>query len=351
LATLPKGVFRVKRWWYYQHRRGRPDHGPLIALPEYGTPEFWTKLADITGDETVTAFTVDALIREYRAHPKYVKLSAGSKLTYEPALGYVSKRWGPLRVDGLTPPAIQAFMDDEFAARPSMGNLTLSVLKTLLKFGVPRGYIGTNPAREIEDLEEDREGAKPWPETAWRKVVDTGPTELSRLAVLGRATGQRISDLVTMRPRDRDGAGINVPIKKLAKKLRGALHWCPLSVDAAAVIDGWAVFANATYLTDEKGRPFNSKALARRLAKYLAADPELAPLGLSAHGLRSLAVCDRRIEGQPHQRISAAIGMSMRQVMNYSRYIDQRLAAGDVEREQNEAVKTRAANVKTQDAN
>ena len=343
LATLPKGVFRVKRWWYYQHRRGRPDHGPLVKLPEHGTPEFWAKLAEIeTGPSGPRPMTVDALIAEYKAHPKYTKLSAGSKATYGPALNYISKRWGPLRVDGLTPPAIQAFLDDKFVDRASMGNLTLSVLRTILKWGVPRGYIAANPAREIEDLEEEGEGAKPWPENVWQKVVNEAPVELARMAFLGRATGQRISDLVTLRPRQRDADGILTDIKKLHVKD----HWCPLTQVDIAIIDGWGVFPNATYLADEKGRAFTPNGIRKRFDKFVEKNPEIAAAGIRIHGLRSLAVCDRRIAGHTHQRISSAIGMSIRQVMHYSKGIDQRLAAGG-EREQNEPVKTQQPGLKT----
>ena len=57
-------------------------------------------------------------------------------------------------------------------------------------------------------------------------------------------------------------------------------------------------------------------------------------------------MCDRQIAADPHQRISAAIGMSLRQVTHYSKAIDQRLAAGG-EREQNEHVKTQQADLKT----
>ena len=170
--ALPKGVFRVKRYWYYQHRRGRPDHGPLIRLPEYGTPEFWIKVAEIErGHAGPPPMTIDALIADYKTNERYAKRSEGTKKTYEPALKYIAARWGPLRVDGLTPRAIQAFLDDEFRDRPAMGNLTLAVLRTILKFGVPRGYISSNPAREIDDLEEKGESAKPWPEHIWQKVL------------------------------------------------------------------------------------------------------------------------------------------------------------------------------------
>jgi hypothetical protein len=348
LAKLPTGVYSIrkptgKEYFYYQRNRGRPDHGPNVALPEPGTPEFYAKLAELTGTDGGDAkpMSFDALIAEYKTHPKYTHLAVNSKKSYGLCLDYISKRWGPLRVDGLTPPAIQKFLDEEFIDHAPMGNLTLSVLKTILKFGVPRGYSATNPAREIEDLDAEANSARPWPEQLWQKVVAKGPTEIARLAVLGRATGQRISDLIKMRPLHRDGAGILVSIKKL----RGKEHWAgPLAPAYIAMIDGWGVFKGSTYLADERGRPFTEGALRKRLDKFTAKHSDFAAADLKPHGLRALAVCDRRIAGEAHQRISAAIGMSLRQVMHYSRHIDQRLAAGE-EREQNEALKTQGPEI------
>jgi len=343
-VALPKGVYRVRRWWYYQERRGKPDHGPNIKLPDFGTPEFWAKMSEIERGETGPAGgTFDALIAAYKAHAKWLNLSDGTKRTYGFALTRISGRWGPLRVDGLSPPAIQKFMDDAFRNQAAMGKLVHAVLRTILKWGVPRGYGTLNPAREVEAPDGgDERFAKPWPEDVFRKVVAEAPVELARMAVLGRATGQRVSDLVRLRPRFRDGAGIVTDIQKTKK----TAHWCPLDQADIAAIDGWKVFANATYIAGEDGRPLTTSALRSRFAKWVGAQPDLKGLRLKIHDLRAMAVCDRRIRGDSHQRIAAAVGLSVRMVMGYSRGIDQRMAACG-EREQNEAVKTLASGVKT----
>lgn len=110
------------------------------------------------------------------------------------------------------------------------------------------------------------------------------------------------------------------------------------------------MFANATYIADARGKPISTDTMQTRFKRYIEADAELATTGIRIHGLRALAVCDRRIAGHGHQRIAAAVGMSLRQVMHYSKSIDQRLAAGGGEREQNEAVKTPAPDLKTTEA-
>jgi hypothetical protein len=64
--------------------------------------------------------------------------------------------------------------------------------------------------------------------------------------------------------------------------------------------------------------------LAASLRRFLGRVPELAKIeGLSAHGWRAMAVCDRRLDGLDHQEIAAQLCMSLQMVMRYSRHIDQ----------------------------
>ena len=78
----------------------------------------------------------------------------------------------------------------------------LAVLRTLLEFGVPRGYREDNPAIGVKRLKVEDSGHSPvarGPATAF--VMEHAPTHLRRMAFLGRATGQRVSDLVRDAPR------------------------------------------------------------------------------------------------------------------------------------------------------
>lgn len=198
--------------------------------------------------------------------------------------------------------------------------MIVKVLRALMLWGETRGYANQAPARAVERMHRDVESARPWPEDVWQRIVREAPPAVARMAVLGRATGQRISDLIRMRPVDRDGAGIALTITKLGDRE----HWCPLPPDLARMIDGWRVFPATCYVHDERGRPMTDQVVRHR---FRAACKALGLAGLKIHGLRALAVCDLRIAGQPHQQIAAAIGMSVPMVMHYSKHIDQRLAA------------------------
>jgi hypothetical protein len=67
----------------------------------------------------------------------------------------------------------------------------------------------------------------------------------------------------------------------------------------------------------------SGSALFHALDTFVADTPELAGVDLRPHGLRAMAVCDRRLDGLSHQEISAQLCMSLGMVMRYSKHIDQ----------------------------
>jgi hypothetical protein len=64
-------------------------------------------------------------------------------------------------------------------------------------------------------------------------------------------------------------------------------------------------------------------ALWNALDRFVTDTPELVGVTIKPHGLRALAVCDRRLDGLSHQEICAQLWMSMNMVMRYSKHIDQ----------------------------
>jgi len=327
-VPLPENTFCVRKpngreYWYHQSGRGTAAKGELTRLPAGPhDAEFWQIAARLNG-AAVAPGTFDALIAAYKASTKWGRHRDRTREAYGKALQEGSSAWGSLPVAGLPPLRIREFMDEQFTHRQSMGNLTLKVLKALLAWGVERGIGKVNPAREVSPFELDEENVRPWGEDAIRYALKHAPEPLRRAVVLGQATGQRVSDLVRMRPADRDGAGIKLTISKLRDKE----HWCPLSQDDIRVIDGWESPAMTPYIFDR--RAFDSARLQRMLRDWLARpETQLPKEGVRLHGLRATAVCDARMAGYTHQEIATRIGMSIGMVERYSRHIDQRLAAG-----------------------
>lgn len=358
-VTLPDWVFAVRRkrkngteavYWYYQLRRGYPNHGPLTRIP--GDPtrkEFWEAIDAILAPAAVATDnprTINALITEYKAArdalPARDAPAEGSIRVYDLYLKRIQDRWDGLQADGLTPEAVRRFIDT-YADRPVAGNLCLSILTTLLGWGAERGYGRVNPAREVSRFETDDDGAQPWPEDVWQAIVKDGPPIWQRTALLGRGTGQRTSDLIKLRPADWDGDGINHTIKKLRERP----HWSPVDAEFAAIIRGWECPQMIPYLTRFNGKKHSSDSLRNAWQDWRATDQgkALGATDLTLHGLRALSVCDDRIKGRAHQVIAARKGMSLNQVMRYSRFVDQRLIAE--ERPVDNVVKISGPRVKT----
>src|SRR3954471_14169914 len=123
---LPDNVFRIKKpsgrvYFYYQERRGRPDKGPLIRLPdELHDPLFWQRLEEIKrGKAGPAAGTFDALIDHYRLQARYKKLAANSRELYDVCMDKISAAWGTLAVRDLLPKHVYRLMNAH-SDRPSM---------------------------------------------------------------------------------------------------------------------------------------------------------------------------------------------------------------------------------------
>jgi integrase len=328
-VPIPEGVFSVKgrkgqTYWYFQKGRGTASKGPLVRLPGGpDSPEFWTAYHAAQGPASMPG-SIKSVIEEYKRSPRWARLREGSKNVYGIALNRISQAWGHLTPEQVSPAGV-ATMRDQFGDRPNTGNLTLSVVQEFFRFCAERGLCRSNPAREVRRLEVDLDaGAKPIPEPIYQHIIKHAPEPIARYFQLGRATGQRISDVLKMRPADRDGAGIKIEITKRRKDRQ---HWIPLTQAGMAEIDGWNVLTMVPYVTGRGGKRQNPKAF-RMAFNAWKARPENALVGdVTPHDLRATAVCDDRIAGYSHQEISARRGMSMQMVMHYSRHVDERLIA------------------------
>ena len=328
VMPLPKGVTLVRGkngvdYWYHQERRGKENAGPRTRLPDFGTPEFYAALARITGEVQKPGETISALIDAYKLQPEWQKLRPNSVAAYGRALTHIIDAWGNLDPAALTATHIMA-MRAVFTDRPAMGNLVLSQIRALMKLAVQTDKRKDNPAREIDGLEEDPDEAKPLSAEAWQALTsDEAPECLKRYAILARAIGQRISDVLPLRPANRDDDGFLLTITKLRDKE----HWCPLRPEEIATIDGWGVFKGSLYVARDKGRQFNPGTFRAEWNAFAATKAGEALSGFTPHDLRATKVCDERVRGKSHQQIAAMVGMSIQMVMKYSRHIDQRLAA------------------------
>ena len=346
---LPSGVFRVPKpsgKIYYYHQLGRhlakPLRGPITAIPfDPRETAFWDFCAAFNGtaEAPPKPGSLKAVAALYRGSPHWAAHRQKTRDVYGGYLDLMVDAWGKDAAADIPRSGVVALRDGKARTSPSSANLMLKVANAFFGWAVENNHIPNNPARDVKPVKTDVETTQPWPDDVWQAVVDHAPADLSRLAFLGRATAQRVGDLIRFRPADRKQDGFALKIGKL----RDRSHFLALDAKDAAVIDGWGVEGMTPYITKPNGKLHTPHSIRARLHTWLAdsAPEHVRGADVSPHGLRALACCDARLAGREHQEIAGLYGMSPNMVMHYTRHIDQALlgrkARAGMERAKNEA--------------
>jgi integrase len=325
-VPLPKDVQPVKSrhgnriYYYYTPGRGTKNPGKRTALgSDCNDPEFWRRLRAAKSEPTVMPDTFGALINAYKQGQEWNTLRPASKTGYAFFLNRIEIAAGDRQVRALTRRDVYDLLDG-MSEKPRAANFMLSVLRTLIEWGVPRGYRDDNPLVGIKRLKIDESGHAPWPEQGWRFVIEQAPLYLRRMAYLGRVTGQRVSDLVKMRPADLAADGIYLRIGKLRDKK----HFVPLTADQMAEITSWGARDLDFFITTMTGKRCTERYL-NKLWNAWRDSAEAAPirdLTMTVHGLRATKIADLRLDGTEDGAIADELGMSTKMVSRYLRFAD-----------------------------
>ncbi len=346
-VSLPKDIQKVvkpsgRTYYYYAPKRGTKNAGKRIPLgSDDNDPEFWRRLRDARSPPTSREGTISALIAEFKAHSTWHTLRPASQRGYKHFLNRLEAEGGDRPVAAMTRRDIYQLLD-RMGGTPVAANYMLSVLRTLLEFGVPRGYRDDNPAIGVKRLKVDDSGHSPWPEAGYSFVMERAPTYLRRMAFLGRTTGQRISDLVKMRPADLTEDGINLRIGKLRDKR----HMVPLTAAQMAEIKSWGVRDLEFFITTPAvGKRCSATYLNHLWNAWRALEDaaEVRDLKMTIHGLRATAIDDRRRVGTEDGAIADELGMSVKMVSRYLRFAD-KIASGRASRDRREQKMTEFEN-------
>jgi integrase len=238
-VALPKYVQRIvnggREYFYFQRGRASASPGPRLKLPKgpHDT-EFWAAYKNHLGSELPSARTFDALIAAYKIAPEFTKRAAATQRDYSRYLDIVSTAWGKLHVGSVRPKHVLQ-LRDAWAETPVAANHLLSVLKTLINWGIPREFSETNPCIHVQKLEVNEGGARPWPLWAFSLVTEHASEDMLRAVLLARYTGQRQEDVLRMGPGDVEDGGINVVQQKTGKEL-----WLPFHCNLKAALEDWS---------------------------------------------------------------------------------------------------------------
>ncbi len=370
-VSLPPDVRAIKAkgqtYYYYQRNRGTKQPGertPLGKDPHH--PDFWKKYRELTGEipPEDQAGTVARMVAGWYASAEWQTYAEGTQRDYKFYSGKIDLAWGALQAKAVTPKHALA-LRDTLAESPGSANHMISIGKMLWRWGIPRGHAEINPFREIDALDAEDEGHRPWPDWAFEFVEQHAYPDLARFVYLALQVGQRESDVVRLGAGAMDGGGLWV--RPLKTKKRRKPFWVPLLSEAKQRLREWtetpivfnlqrrkaplSVGPCQTFVFSPTGSAYTTEGLRSRWNRWLATDgakpflerwhveeraqrerdgEDISPdkrFKPTLHGLRSTAVIMRRMAGYADEQISNDIGMSLPMVRRYSRFIDQRRAA------------------------
>jgi len=324
---LPEHVHKVTaggRAYYYWHPfRGTKHAVKPVRIPvDPDAPGFWTFIDTIRGGRTEKN-TVAAMIAGYRKSPGYGALKPVSRRDYDRYLDLFEARLGAYAARDITAPVLLA-MRDSLAGTPVTANHLLSVIRTLFAWGVPRGLATINPAREIEPLTIDSDGAEPWPLDLIRLALDHCRPEARMFVALAYYTGQRTADVLQMRLSSIVGQSILLTQQKTGKRLE-----LPIHRDLRPFIEEAKRRGSMVLVPGPEGREMTTNQWRAMWTREMAKEPQAAirKAGLSPHGLRKSAVVALLEAGCTVKEVASITGQSMQIIEHYGKRYDQRTTA------------------------
>jgi integrase len=183
-----------------------------------GTADFAAEYAMLLrGRVAPSKTTFRALIEAYRKSPEWAKLAANTRKSYGRSMDYILANAADVDVRTFRRRHVIQ-MRDALSATPTTANRRIDFLSALLAWGVNADFCTTNVAAGMKSLDPTGRHRGPWPQDmvdAFRARA-TGRTAL--LFDLLTETGQRVSDVLSMRWSDLDGDGISVTPAKTKRK-------------------------------------------------------------------------------------------------------------------------------------
>jgi integrase len=311
---------RDGRAYYYLRRRGFPNVR-LSGLP--WSPTFMAAYEaaingprNAIGARRIKPGSVAAVVAEYFDSQQFFgSKSAGTQRMRRGILERFRAAYGDRPFALLPPEWIEALLD---AKPPHAARSWLVTLRSLCQFAAKRGYVRTDPTRDIKLRAVKGDGYHTWTEDEIAQFEAHHPVGTKpRLALaLLLYTAQRRSDVVKMgRQHIRDGV---LTVKQQKTRVTLAI---PVHAELRAVLDA-TPSEHLTFLVTATGKPYGGNAFSEQFRNWCDAAgllPRCKP-----HGLRK-AACRRLAEaGCSANEIMAISGhATMKELVRYTRAADQ----------------------------
>lgn len=262
--------------------------------------------------------SLGALVQEYRAAPDFRNLAPATHKTYLRAMGHMEPLYR-VAIESIKRRHIVQ-LRDRFASTPAIANQILAVFSVLMNYAVQMEYRETNPAQRIKVLAGGE--FRRWTDIEIAFALEHFPERFRRAITLALYTGQRQSDILSMKWSDYDGEGIAVVQQKT-----GAKVWIPCHSTLSAGLEAWKADRGATtIIVNALGVPYKVNSFATMFSHEVRKHIELT--GLVFHGLRKTAAAKLAEAGCTAHEIAAITGhKTLAMLQHYTREADQRSRA------------------------
>lgn len=267
--------------------------------------------------------TLGEAIEHYRLSEHYQNLRPNSKTAYEYAYRIAHQVLGSCPVVQLTPPVMQEFFD-QFADKPGTMKVVRTAFVSLEKWAILRGHWHKYPIIRATEAKGKLGAREPWSEQEVQLALTHAKPWLARAVLLARTTGQRASDLCTMKWTDINRDDDGYPRIAVIQQKTGLQLWVPIVPELEVALEQWDR-SLGYLLTKADGRSWTPKDLANTWRRERESNPALEPLKakkLSLHGLRASAVIALRRAGWTDAEVASFVGMSEQMVARYARKSD-----------------------------
>jgi len=315
----PKGVwFQPKRlttgelahYGYYGRGSG------TVALGRRGTPEFFSKLADVVSREPASE-NVTRLIWAYRKKALPL-LRDRTQSDYRPRLDKIELKFGSLSLRAMGSDTMARHIlawRDEMAGSPRQADYLIQVLSALLGWGVRERMLAKNQAAQIRHLYRGDRRDSIWTTEQEDAFLSSAPEPLQRALIVAIETGQRQADLLRL-----PWSAVvdnHIALRQAKTKVDVAI---PISRRLRACLDAAPKGTSTTILTTERDLPWEPKGNGFRSA-WRAACAQAGVSGVTFHDLRGTFATRRLSEGWTTEDVALCTGHSLRDLASLERYV------------------------------
>lgn len=314
LHVIRKSLTSGARYYVYAWRGG-----PQIHVQDGARPIITNDILDKAREARMQgngkyAGSFEAVIDEYLASPEFTRLAKVTQDDYKRWLTRISARFGsaplPIMDDFRVRKDILAWRD-KWAAQPRAADRAVGTLSAVLSWASERGMLATNIASGISTLHRVNHADEIWEDRHWEAVKDA-PLHIMQVLLLGKLTGLRMGDLLTL---SWDNVGPHSIVLLTSKrKVRAAI---PMHRELKEFLDGLPQ-REGTVLLNSRGKGWTSSGFK---SSWGTAKPE--GFDRRFHDLRGTCATWLAIKGLTDSEIASVLGWKATRVAEIrARYVD-----------------------------